>query len=212
MPEIQLSTRTDAIALIRNEPVQARSTARLAALLDAAAQVVHEIGYERLTTAMVAERAGASIGTVYRYFPDRIAVLQSLAARNAERMTDRVLAELRSEQHADWDAALSAGFGLFVVAFAQEPGFASLRYGDVLDLRPTTEIPAYTVLAQQMFEVLVERFGLDKSDRARAAFEASVIASDAIAAHAFVLDPNGSQAYLELGAAATRALLREYWG
>ncbi len=95
MPDIHLTTRTDAIALIRNEPVQARSTARLAALLDAAAQVVHEIGYERLTTAMVAERAGASIGTVYRYFPDRIAVLQSLAARNAERMTDRVLAELR---------------------------------------------------------------------------------------------------------------------
>jgi AcrR family transcriptional regulator len=212
VPDIQLSTRTDAIALIRNEPVQARSTARLAALLDAAAQVVHEIGYERLTTAMVAERAGASIGTVYRYFPDRIAVLQSLAARNAERMTDRVLAELRSEQHADWDAALSAAFGLFVVAFHDEPGFASLRYGDVLDLRPTTEVPAYSVLADQMFRTLVERFGLTDSPAARAAFEASVIASDAIAAHAFVLDPSGSPAYLELGAAATRALLREYWG
>lgn len=212
MPDIQLSTRTDAVALIRNEPVQARSTARLAALLDAAAQVVHEIGYERLTTAMVAERAGASIGTVYRYFPDRIAVLQSLAARNAERMTDRVLAELRSEQHADWDSALSAAFGLFVVAFHDEPGFASLRYGDVLDLRPMTEVPAYSVLAQQMFQTLVERFGLDDSERAAAAFEASVIASDAIAAHAFVLDPAGSQPYLELGAAATRALLKEYWG
>ena len=212
MPDIQLSTRTDAIALIRNEPVQARSTARLAALLDAAAKVVHEIGYERLTTAMVAERAGASIGTVYRYFPDRIAVLQSLAARNAERMTDRVLAELRSDQHADWDAALSAGFGLFVVAFQQEPGFASLRYGDVLDLRPTTEVPAYSVLAEQMFRTLVERFGLDDSQAARTAFEASVITSDAIAAHAFVLDPAGSPAYLELGAKATRALLKEYWG
>ena len=49
--------------LIRNEPMQARSTARLAALLDAAAAVVADIGYERLTTAMVAEGAGASIGT-----------------------------------------------------------------------------------------------------------------------------------------------------
>ena len=212
MPDIQLSTRTDAIALIRNEPVQARSTARLAALLDAAAQVVHEIGYERLTTAMVAERAGASIGTVYRYFPDRIAVLQSLAARNAERMTDRVLAELRSEQHRDWDAALSAGFGLFVVAFQTEPGFASLRYGDVIDLRPTTEVPAYSVLAEQMYRTLVERFGLNDSSAARAAFEAAVIASDAISAHAFILDPRGSTAYLELGAKATRALLSEYWG
>jgi AcrR family transcriptional regulator len=212
VPEIQLTTRTEAVALIRNEPVQARSTARLAALLDAAAQVVHEIGYERLTTAMVAERAGASIGTVYRYFPDRIAVLQSLAARNAERMTDRVLAEIRSEQHQDWDSALSAGFAIFVDAFRSEPGFASLRYGDVLDLRPTTEVPALSVLAGQLFDALVERFGLDGSSEARAAFEAAVIASDAIAAHAFVLDPHGSQAYLELGRKATRALLAEYFG
>lgn len=212
MPDIQLSTRTDAIALIRNEPVQARSTARLAALLDAAAQVIHEIGYERLTTAMVAERAGASIGTVYRYFPDRIAVLQSVAARNAERMTDRVLAELRAEQHRDWDSAFSAGIGLFVVAFHSEPGFASLRYGDVLDLRPTTEVPAYTVLADQMYRALVERFSLTDSAEARAAFEAAVITFDAIAAHAFVLDPRGSQIYLGLGAKATRALLSEYFG
>ena len=86
MTDTAVLTRTDSATPIRNEPVQARSTARLAALLDAAAHVVDEIGYERLTTAMVAERAGASIGTVYRYFPDRIAVLQSLAARNAERI------------------------------------------------------------------------------------------------------------------------------
>src|ERR1700709_2244902 len=74
-----------ATAAPRKEPVQARSTARLTALLDAAAAAVQELGYERLTTAMVAERAGASIGTVYRYFPDRIAVLQALASRNLER-------------------------------------------------------------------------------------------------------------------------------
>lgn len=212
MPETPLPTRTDSIALIRNEPVQARSTARLAALLDAAAQVVHEIGYERLTTAMVAERAGASIGTVYRYFPDRIAVLQSLAARNSDRLTDRVLSELRNEDHADWDAALSAAFGIFVEAFQNEPGFASLRYGDVIDLRPTTAVPAYSVLASRMFDVLTERFGLDSSDAARAAFEASVIASDAIAAHAFVVGLPGAQQYLELGAQATRALLDPHFG
>ena len=39
-----------------------------------------------------------------------------------------------------------------------------------------------------------------------------MIASDAIAAHAFVLDPKGAESYLELGAAATRALLAEYFG
>ena len=76
------SVTTGPIALLRNEPVQARSAARLTSLLDAAASVVDELGYERLTTAMVAERAGSSIGTVYRYFPDRIAVLQALSARS----------------------------------------------------------------------------------------------------------------------------------
>ena len=89
----------DGLPPLRNEPVQARSAARLTALLDAAAATVDEIGFERLTTAMVAERAGASIGTVYRYFPDRIAVLQSLAARNLERVLDRVVAEVRRPSH-----------------------------------------------------------------------------------------------------------------
>ena len=85
-----------ATALLRNEPVQARSTARLTSLLDAAAQVVDEIGFERLTTAMVAERAGASIGTVYRYFPDRIAVLQSLSARSLALSRSRRTGGMRS--------------------------------------------------------------------------------------------------------------------
>ena len=120
MSHIKLSDhQVDPAALIRNEPVQARSTARLAALLDAAAEVIDEIGYERLTTAMVADRAGASIGTVYRYFPDRIAVLQSLAARNAERMNERVMAAVRDEQHDDWFAALSAGVAVLVDAAHQ---------------------------------------------------------------------------------------------
>ena len=61
----------------------------------------------------------------------------------------------------------------------------------MLDLRPTTEVPAYSVLSDQMFGVLAGRFGLTDTAEARAAFEASVIASDAIAAHAFVLDPQG---------------------
>ena len=57
-PSVTDATTAGQVSL-RNEPVQARSTARLAALMDAAAAVVDEIGYERLTTAMVAERAGA---------------------------------------------------------------------------------------------------------------------------------------------------------
>ncbi len=204
--------RAEGAAHIRNEPVQARSAARLTALLDAAAQVIEEIGYERLTTAMVAERAGASIGTVYRYFPDRIAVLQSLAARNAERTTDAALAELSDPVHADWAAALSAAFGLLVDAFRSEPGFASLRYGDVLDLRPAIGAPALRDFADRMFEVLTKRFALDRGDAARNALDASVVMADSVAARAFHTDPRGDEKTLAHAATAAFALLAPFWG
>ena len=216
MADIVIASRTelpriDVTAQIRNEPVQARSTARLAALLDAAAHVVDEIGYERLTTAMVAERAGASIGTVYRYFPDRIAVLQSLAARNVERTGDRVLAELGDRRHSDWVAALAAAFDVLIRAFRDEPGFASLRYGDVLDLRPVVGVPAMRTMADRMFVVLVERHGMDSGDGARVAFQSALTLSDAISADAFQRDPNGDAAVLRHGVTATTALLAEYF-
>ncbi|HOW01015.1 MAG TPA: TetR/AcrR family transcriptional regulator, partial [Rhodoglobus sp.] len=126
----------ESLVALRNSPVQARSTARLTALLDAAAAVVDEIGFERLTTAMVAERAGASIGTVYRYFPDRIALLQALAARNLERVLSRLADEVVDERHADWGSALEGAFDILVDAFRTEAGFRGLRVGDVIDLRP----------------------------------------------------------------------------
>lgn len=211
MADTQLHTGLESSALIRNEPVQARSAARLTALLDAAARVVDEIGYERLTTAMVAERAGASIGTVYRYFPDRIAVLQSLAARNAERAAQPVLAEIADDRHADWRAAFTAATDILVTFFRDEPGFASLRFGDVLDLRPATGAPASKVVADRLFDAVAGRFGLDTGDDARTAFEAAIVAFDALAARAFARDPRGDEAFLRQGTEAAVALLSRAW-
>jgi AcrR family transcriptional regulator len=203
--------RADGAGIIRNEPVQARSAARLTALLDAAAQVVHEIGYERLTTAMVAEGAGASIGTVYRYFPDRIAVLQSLAARNVERTSDSTFAALMDPAHADWFSALGAVFDQIKAAYRDEPGFASLRYGDVLDLRPAIGRPAMQGFADRLFDALVARFDLDGSDAARTAFSAVVVATDALTARAFTNDPHGDEDFLLAGVATAAALMSPFW-
>jgi AcrR family transcriptional regulator len=202
--------RSDAAGLIRNEPVQARSAARLTALLDAAAAVVDEIGYERLTTAMVAERAGASIGTVYRYFPDRIAVLQSLAARNADRITGRILADIADERHSDAMAALHGGIAVLVDAFRREPGFAALRFGDVIDLRPAEGAPAYSVLAERIQSALVARFGVAENKDLPVVLESAIVAIDALAARAFARDAGGSAAFLAQGPKVSSLLLGEY--
>ena len=198
---------------LRNEPVQARSTARLAALMDAAAAVVDEIGYERLTTAMVAERAGASIGTVYRYFPDRIAVLQAPGARNLERAMSRIDAEITNEAHGNWMEALSAAMGTLLEAFRDEPGFRSLRVGDVIDLRPAPNEQTYkSIVSNALLTGLVERFGLVDNDEVRFAFETSIEISDALAARAFARDPKGEESFLEAGRDITASLLVPHFG
>ena len=71
---------------LRNRPRQARSAARVEHLLDVAAEVFEEVGYDAATTNLVAARADVPVGTLYRWFPDKGAL--------AEALTDRYLAHL----------------------------------------------------------------------------------------------------------------------
>jgi AcrR family transcriptional regulator len=66
---------------IRNVPRQSRSQQTLDLILDTAAELFVGVGYENATTNAIAEKAGISIGTLYRYFPDKDAVLKALADR-----------------------------------------------------------------------------------------------------------------------------------
>lgn len=59
----------------RKQPKQARSNDLVAAVLDAAVQVLAAEGARRFTTARVAERAGVSVGSLYQYFPNKAAIL-----------------------------------------------------------------------------------------------------------------------------------------
>jgi len=59
----------------RKHPKQARSTELVAAILEAAVQVLAKEGAQRFTTARVAEKAGVSVGSLYQYFPNKAAIL-----------------------------------------------------------------------------------------------------------------------------------------
>ncbi|KRR25327.1 TetR family transcriptional regulator [Bradyrhizobium lablabi] len=74
----------------RKRPQQARSTELVAAILDAAVQVLAKEGAQRFTTARVAEKAGVSIGSLYQYFPNKAAILFRLQ-RDEWRQTTELL-------------------------------------------------------------------------------------------------------------------------
>ncbi|WP_277593452.1 TetR family transcriptional regulator [Pseudomonas chlororaphis] len=71
----------------RKAPKQARSTELVAAILEAATQVLAREGAQRFTTARVAEKAGVSIGSLYQYFPNKAAILFRLQSDEWQQTT-----------------------------------------------------------------------------------------------------------------------------
>jgi AcrR family transcriptional regulator len=81
--------------LLRRVPQQDRGQRRVDRLLDAAAEVIAEVGVDGASTNAIAARAKTSVGSLYQFFPNRDAIVQALAARYVaefERLKDRVMA------------------------------------------------------------------------------------------------------------------------
>ncbi|PZE74518.1 TetR/AcrR family transcriptional regulator [Curtobacterium sp. MCBD17_019] len=194
-------------SLLRNEPVQARSSARLAGLLDAAAAVIDEIGLERLTTAMVAERAGASIGTVYRYFPDRIAVVEALAIRCAQRLAERFVSSIDASGATTWEQGADALIDMTVEMYRTEPGFRAVRFGDVTEGDDGTE-DRMSQLGGAVAVIFRERFGFPDSERMSRAWTVLTEAGHAVLARAHRVPGVGDAALVEEFRAMSRAYLR----
>jgi AcrR family transcriptional regulator len=71
--------------LEKNKPQQERAKRTYEAILSAAAELLVEVGVERISTNLVAERAGITVPALYRYFPNKYAVLHALGARLMDR-------------------------------------------------------------------------------------------------------------------------------
>jgi AcrR family transcriptional regulator len=192
-----VSTPTVTTGPLRRVPVQGRSVARVQRMLDACAELVDEVGYEGLTTTLLAERAEVAIGSVYQFFPDKRAVAQALALRNLEVFGDRVSHRLAEGTFADWSDTVGAIIEIFVDMHRTVPGFSVLRFGDVADLNLLDEAADNNaVVADRLRGLIVEAFGLPDSPDLARAVAIAVEAGDAVLKMAFRSDPNGDPAIL----------------
>ena len=195
-------------ALLRNEPVQARSTARLTALLDAAAASIDAKGFERLTTAMVAERAGASIGTVYRYFPDRIAVLKAVSLRAIDRFSDAAKTAISAASNDGWGAGVDAILDTFEKSFRSEPAFASLRFGDPVDLRPReSDSTGLRQVIDSFANEFAAKYGGDSAANLAEKLEIALTIADGLYALAFTFNAKGDASIIAKAREAVHANL-----
>ncbi|WP_050424688.1 TetR/AcrR family transcriptional regulator [Bradyrhizobium tropiciagri] len=77
---------------MRKAPRQARSRATIEIILEGAARILGERGWAATTTNAVAATAGVSIGSLYQYFPNKLALVEAVRRRHF----DEVLAVLRA--------------------------------------------------------------------------------------------------------------------
>jgi AcrR family transcriptional regulator len=148
---------------LRHTPQQARSESTLAALTAAARVAASTYGYDRFTTADVASISGRSIGTVYRYFPDRLALLDAIDTGRT------VAADVRAERarqdtkwgqqnHLDGTGPESeplAGLGQYVTDWTATDWTTAAR--DSTDARAKLGTVTWTdILLEEVFEALAE--------------------------------------------------------
>ncbi|WP_062349714.1 TetR/AcrR family transcriptional regulator [Herbidospora yilanensis] len=97
-----------------------------AALLDAALAVFNERTYGDTPVAVVADRAGVSVGTLYRYFPSKEALGNAVYRLWKQRLAERLAAERSAG--ASYESTFAAMFRTFVGFAADHPeAFAFLE-------------------------------------------------------------------------------------
>ncbi len=110
-------------------------------ILDATARLLGQMPVDKITTAAIAETAGIPIGSVYQYFPNKLAVLAQLARRVMEKV-DLATASLIAEDFGilPWDQAIDRAVDATIEGYAQQPGYVQL----LLSIRPTPEFREIT--------------------------------------------------------------------
>jgi AcrR family transcriptional regulator len=192
---------------LRRVPMQGRSVARVRRMLDACADLVDEVGYEGLTTTLLAERAGVAIGSVYQFFPDKRAIVQALTQRNMDAYLERLSDRFATGDFTQWWDGVDASIDEYIAMHRTVPGFRTLHFGDVVDVHLLDDDrDNNTVIADRLAQVLVEQFGVTDAPRLRFALQIAVEAADALIKLAFRREPDGDEQVL----GEAKALVREY--
>jgi AcrR family transcriptional regulator len=192
---------------LRRTPVQVRSVAKVARMLDACAEIVDEVGYEALSTTLIAEKAEVAIGSVYQFFPDKRAIVAALTQRNVEAYVRRLADRLSSGGLTRWVEAVDVALDEYIDMHRHVPGFRTLHFGDVVDLNlldPDRDNNA--VIVDHLGTVLERQFGLARDDRLEFALAMAVEMADALVTAAFRYNVDGDERIL----AETKEIIRDY--
>ncbi|MFD9733835.1 TetR/AcrR family transcriptional regulator [Umezawaea sp. NPDC059074] len=191
---------------LRRQPVQQRSAKRVERMLEACASLIEEVGYDGVTTTLIAERAGVAVGSLYQFFPDKRAVVQALTQRNLDKFMDSITARFAKTPLEHWWDAVDTIFDVYVGMHRDVPAFSKVRFGDAVDMRLLDDKRENnTVISDRMVELIAAKFAIPLEEL-QMPIAIAVQAADGVLDLAFRMDPNGEQRVLD----EAKSLIRGY--
>lgn len=118
-------TRTDLAQ--RAAPRQARSRATIEHVLEVSAELLEEVGIDGFNTNLLATRANVGTRAIYRYFPNKFAIILALAERFRDLEREWVGDLKAIADPPDWREAVRQAISGYFSAASCRRGYAALR-------------------------------------------------------------------------------------
>lgn len=190
----------------RRQPVQERSVQRVERMLDASAELLDDIGYEALTTTLIAQRAGVAIGSLYQFFPGKRAVVQALVQRNHDRFVAAVAQQLQGQSSDHWWDAVELLLDIYIRMYRHVPGFSTVPFRDAVSLpsRRHEDADGY-VMSDSLCRALSRQMNGTPGETPLP-ISIAIEAADGLFRFAFHLDPGGEPRVI----AEAKSLIKNY--
>jgi AcrR family transcriptional regulator len=160
----QRQSKMSASPTVRRNPVQNRSQETVQKVLAAAGVLLARgLGADVLTTAQIAAEAGVSVGALYRFFPDKQAIVDAIALSHMERFQEALTARLMlafPPDAAGFIGAVVDGFAEYLEAHADFRTIAFAPGGRSISGRTREAYAQSGDLLHAVREVLVESYGI----------------------------------------------------
>lgn len=137
----------------RREPVQLRAVRSRANILEVAAALLEDVGLDAFNTNLLAERANVRVRTIYRYFPNKFAVIAAVGEELMAKWADWNAAHLAAigVPNSDWRTVLSRMIAEWFANVSQESGGWAV-------LQALGAIPQLRALDRAAFEGIAKRW------------------------------------------------------
>jgi len=124
-----MGTAMTPAASVRRTPVQGRSSGTVQQIFRAASALLGRVPLEDITTSRIAVEAGVSVGALYRFFPDKQAIIDGIAVQRVEEFRSSLEECLAASDGMEAPAFLGMVIDAYVAFLDAHPDFRAIALG-----------------------------------------------------------------------------------